>query len=183
MKLIVGLGNPGEKYLQTRHNIGFVVIDFILRELDLKMKSQKFDGLFIKTNDYIIAKPLTYMNLSGDFILKISKFYKVKTEDILIIYDDMDQDLGKYLIRKSGNSGGHNGIKDIMNKLNTINVNRIKIGIGRNEKSIDHVLGDFTMDEKLLMNNALRNCIDAAIKFTDPTVNIEYIMNKYNGRK
>lgn len=181
MKLIVGLGNPGKQYLQTRHNIGFVVVDFILQELKLEMNQSKFNGLFVKEKDYIIAKPLTYMNLSGDFVQAIAKFYKIEPKDILIIHDDMDHSIGKFAIRKSGSSGGQNGIKDIIAKLQTFQINRIKIGIGKNVSGVEHVLGKFTLKEKQLMNESLRNIIDAAKDFISH--DIDYLMNKYNRRK
>ena len=100
MKLIVGLGNPGEKYYKTRHNIGFEVIDYLLSKNGAKLNKEKFNGVFYKSDDYILAKPLTFMNLSGDFVQAISHFYKINTKDILIIYDDMDHVPGKAILKQ-----------------------------------------------------------------------------------
>ncbi len=118
------------------------------------------------------------MNLSGNFVQEIARYYKINTEDILVIYDDMDHPIGKFSIRKSGNSGGQNGIKDIMLKMHTPNINRLKIGIGRSTVGTEHVLGKFTLDEKVKMKTTLRSVLDAAKTFLDH--DIEYVMNKYN---
>jgi PTH1 family peptidyl-tRNA hydrolase len=181
MKLIVGLGNPGKQYLQTRHNIGYVVIDFLLQELKLEINQEKFNGIFVKNNNIILAKPITFMNLSGSFVQQIAHYYKIKPEDILIIHDDMDYKIGKFSIKKTGSSGGQNGVKDIIQKLNTQNFNRIKIGIGRNLDGSEHVLGKFTMAEKKSMKDSLRTVLDATTCFMNN--DIDYVMNKYNRRK
>lgn len=148
MKLIVGLGNPGEKYHKTRHNIGFEVIDFLLSKNNAKLNKEKFNGVFYKTDDYILAKPLTFMNLSGDFVQAIAHFYKIKSQDILIIYDDMDHVVGNAILKPKGSAGGQNGMKDIINKIGTQEIYRIKVGIGRGHKnSVKHVLGKFSQNE------------------------------------
>lgn len=182
MKLIVGLGNPGEQYLQTRHNIGYIVIDFLLQELGLEINEQKFEGIFVKNKKVIIAKPITFMNLSGEFIQQIVNFYKIKIQDILVIHDDIDIAINKFVIRKSGSSNGQNGMKNIIECLGTQNINRIKIGIGRGKNNCaSHVLGKFALEEKKSMHDALKNTINACKDFINHDIN--YLMNKYNGRK
>ena len=179
MKLIIGLGNPGSIYLKTRHNIGFVIVDFIINKLDLELDTIKFNGHFVKNKNFIIAKPMTYMNLSGEFISQIIKFYKIEIEDILVIHDDMDIPLGKFVIRKQGTSGGQNGMKNIIYHLGTTEINRIRIGIGRKQNtSSSYVLGKFSLDEKQEMHDAIKSSIDASIDFLSH--NINYVMNKYN---
>lgn len=154
MKLIVGLGNPGKEYENTRHNIGFEIIDLIASKKGVELKNEKFKGVFYKGEEFILAKPLTYMNLSGDFVQAISAFFKIDTKDILVIFDDMDLPLGELRYRATGSSGGQNGIKDIINKLGTEDIRRIKIGIGRPiHASVDHVLGKFTSEERVKVDS------------------------------
>ena len=166
MKLIVGLGNVGNKYLNTRHNIGFRAIDFVAKELNIKLNKQKFNGIFYKTRNFILAKPHTFMNLSGDFVYDISHFYKIKISDILIIHDDMDLSLGKIRHRPTGSSGGHNGMDDVMVKLDTNKINRLKIGIGRPEfEIVDYVLSNFTKNELEIINKQAPNIVNFVINF------------------
>ena len=153
MKLIVGLGNPGSEYNNTRHNIGFMVIDKITQVFDITMDKNKFDGIY-GTKDFndekiIFLKPQKYMNLSGEVIRKYVDYFKINTEDILIISDDLDLPLGKMKIKFKGSSGGHNGLKNIEQHLNTSEYKRIKIGIS-NDKMIDtknYVLGHFSKED------------------------------------
>ena len=140
MKLIVGLGNPGKEYENTRHNIGFNVIDLYLKKNNLNLDKEKFNGKYLKTNinneEVIFLEPQTYMNLSGDSVLKIMNFYKINIEDILIIQDDLDLDLGKIKLKEKSSSGGHNGIKDIEQKLGSNSFKRLKIGISNSNQII-----------------------------------------------
>uniref|UniRef100_A0A2C9L277 Peptidyl-tRNA hydrolase n=1 Tax=Biomphalaria glabrata TaxID=6526 RepID=A0A2C9L277_BIOGL len=155
MKLIVGLGNPGAQYENNRHNIGFKVIDAFASKHNLSLNKEKFNGIFYKGDDFIIAKPLTFMNLSGDFVQAISSFFKINIQDILVIYDDMDHEVGKAVMKPKGSSGGQNGIKDIIAKLGTDSVQRMKVGIGRptNGKiAADHVLANFSKEEVEKLN-------------------------------
>ena len=143
MKLVVGLGNPGKDYENTRHNIGFMVLDYIKK--DAKWK-EKFDGLYIKEEDVIYLKPLTYMNVSGFAVEKAANFFKIDPEDILIIQDDLDLPFNTYKLKKNSSSGGHNGIKSIIACLGTDSVLRLKIGIAH-DRSIDtkdYVLSKFS---------------------------------------
>lgn len=134
MKLVVGLGNPGKEYKNTRHNIGFIVIDNYLNKVDWKSKMESYIYLTeINGEQVIFMKPLTYMNLSGLAVKKVVNFYKIAPENILIIQDDLDMDLGTYKIKRNSSSGGHNGIKSIIAELNTDKFARLKIGIGKNK--------------------------------------------------
>ena len=135
MKLIVGLGNKGKEYDNTRHNIGFMALDRILEEYNLVLNKEKFNGLYIDTvingEKIIFLKPLKYMNLSGEVIKKYIDFFKIEISDILIISDDMDLDIGRYKLRYKGSSGGHNGLKNIEQNIGTNVYKRLKIGISK----------------------------------------------------
>lgn len=153
MKLIVGLGNPGKEYEMTRHNIGFNFIDFYLQGVSYK---EKFESLIYEKNingeRVIFLKPLTYMNESGRAVKKVKDYFKINLEDILLIYDDMDFDVGTFKLRKNGSAAGHNGVKSVIQYLGTEEFKRIRIGISREkENKVDYVLGKFdkTDEEKL----------------------------------
>lgn len=150
MKLIVGLGNPGREYKNTRHNIGFMTLDNYLGKIEWKSKMEcYFYSTEINNEQVIFIKPLTYMNLSGLAVKKIVNFYKINIEDILIIQDDLDINIGSYKIKKNSSSGGHNGIKSIISELGTEEFSRLKIGIGKSTQiPIDkYVLTKFSSDE------------------------------------
>lgn len=155
MKLIVGLGNPGKEYINTRHNVGFMVLDYFLGN-NLKWK-EKFNGLYyeslISGEKVIFLKPLTFMNLSGEAVVKYKNYFNLDIEDILVIHDDMDIDLGKYKLKRNSSSGGHNGIKSIINSLNSNAFLRLKIGITHNKNIdiVDYVLGKFNEKEMDLL--------------------------------
>lgn len=159
MKLIVGLGNPGKEYENTRHNTGFIFIDNFAKKEGISIDKEKFNGLFkeatINNQKVILLKPLSYMNLSGEVVKKYVDYFKIDINDILIINDDLDMDIGKIRLRPQGSSGGHNGLKNIALNLNTENFKRLKIGIS-NDKTIDtkdYVLGKFTKEEKETLDN------------------------------
>ncbi|MDR0739856.1 MAG: aminoacyl-tRNA hydrolase [Mycoplasmataceae bacterium] len=185
--LIVGLGNYPEQYHKSRHNVGFMVIDKLCKALSIELTNEKFNGKFIKVqveqNQFIIAKPYTYMNLSGDFVSQIAQYYQIEPHNILIISDDADNNVGTIRIRNNGSSGGQNGIKDIINKLNTTDFPRIKIGIGRpTNKKInlaDYVLGTFTNTEKPIINRTIDKATEALIDFMNG-MSISELMNRYN---
>lgn len=183
--LIVGLGNPGSKYEKTRHNIGFEIIDEYNNVNNITLNENKFNGLFSKfsheNNTYIIAKPMTYMNLSGEFISAIVKFYKINLENILIIYDDKDMELGKTKLRPKGSSGGHNGIKSIISCLGTENFKRLKIGIGSPQNKndvIDFVIGKFRKEEWDSLEEAIKKSLNIINDFSK--LDFMTLMNKYN---
>ncbi len=182
MKLIVGLGNPGKEYNLTRHNIGFIILDNYLPDVLWK---KKFLGLYheciINDEKVIFLKPQTFMNLSGDSVLECVNYFKIKREDILVIHDDLDLEFGKIRLKKSSSSGGHNGIKSIINSLNTDLFSRFKFGISKNKNNLtkDYVLGDFSKQEQQFIfdNKELYN--DIINSFI--TNGIEKTMNDYNG--
>lgn len=183
MKLIVGLGNPGRKYEKTRHNLGFKVIDFIAERNKIDVDRESFRGLFgrgkIKGEDVILFKPQTYMNLSGQAVLEIVNYFKIETEDIFIIFDDMTLPVGKIRLRLSGSAGGHNGMADIIRLLHTNEIKRIRIGIGEPEfNSVDYVLSKPSKEEQKLLNEA----IEAAGKAIEATFeqDFNYAMTKFN---
>lgn len=187
MKLVVGLGNPGTQFKDTRHNYGFHIIDLFLEQKGISLEKNNFDSLYEILNfdekKVIYAKPQTYMNLSGDSILKISNYYKISPKDILVIYDDKDLELGDYKIKVNGSSGGHNGIKDIINKLKTEEFVRLKVGIGNSKliETKDYVLGKFTKEQK----NFLKEKEEIYLSIVNDFNNLSPIelMNKYNSKK
>ena len=156
MKLIIGLGNIGKEYENTRHNVGFMVLDSFTSNYKEEKKFQSYiTEEVIGKEKVIFAKPTTYMNLSGIAVKKIMDFYKIKVEDILIIQDDMDLKIGTYKLKKNSSAGGHNGIKSIISSLQTDSFFRLKVGIGHETNDvIDYVLGSFskTEMEKLTKN-------------------------------
>ncbi|MBN0970450.1 aminoacyl-tRNA hydrolase [Mycoplasma phocoeninasale] len=180
MKLIVGLGNPGKEYEKTRHNVGFMTIDKIAEKLQIQLTEKKFNGIFFKDKDVIIAKPLTYMNRSGEFVRLIIEYYDIALSDVLIVYDDMDLPLGQAAIKQNGSSGGHNGMKDIIEKLNTQEIKRIKIGIGRSNSVIDYVLGKFSFEDFNIISKLIDKAAEAIISFISN--DIRFVMNKFTGK-
>ncbi|MDR5588119.1 MULTISPECIES: aminoacyl-tRNA hydrolase [Clostridium] len=186
MFLIVGLGNPGSKYDNTRHNIGFEVIDNISNEYNIDINRQKFKGVygegFIANNKVILLKPTTYMNLSGDSVREVANFYKISNENIIVIYDDISLDIGRLRIREKGSAGGHNGIKSIIANLSTDVFPRIKVGVGQpNINLVDYVLGKFSKEEK----EVLKESIEAATNSVEEIIkqDVNSAMNKFNGFK
>ena len=159
MKLIVGLGNPGKQYKDTRHNVGFMFVDNVINKLSLKFsldKALKCEILQTNINGekVIFIKPMTYMNLSGDSVYLVANYYKINYEDILVIYDDLDLETGKIRIRPNGSSGGHKGIQSIINNLGTNNIKRVRIGIDKvsSDKTIDYVIGNFSKQDKEIID-------------------------------
>lgn len=189
MKLIAGLGNPGDKYLFTRHNIGFMALDFFreLNDINENFKFEnKFNGHILKTNingeAIILVKPDTFMNLSGEAIRRVIDFYKIKIEDILVIYDDISLNLGTMRFRASGSDGGHNGIKNIIKILGTNKIDRLKLGIGPqlpNQKSENFVLGNFNAEQLSIVKKVCKIANEAIIYYIKN--NINETQNKYNG--
>lgn len=186
MYLIVGLGNPGREYEHTRHNIGFDAIDKISSRYNIDLNRTKFKGMygegFLNGEKVILLKPLTYMNLSGESVGEIASFYKIKNENIIIIYDDVDLEVGRIRIRKKGSSGGHNGIKSILCHLENEEFTRIKLGVGKAERDmVSHVLGKFHVEDREKIEGVL-NCtvdiVDSIIKD-----GADSAMNKYNNFK
>jgi peptidyl-tRNA hydrolase, PTH1 family len=172
-QLIVGLGNPGAKYDQTRHNIGFEAIDALSRAWQIPLsENRKFQGIFgegvaVKGQKVRLLKPTTFMNLSGQSIRAVTDWYKLPPESVLVIYDDMDLPIGKLRLRQSGSAGGHNGMKSTIAHLNSQNFPRLRIGIGSPRQKtgdgevVSHVLGRFSVAERQAMSEVLKLVVDA----------------------
>ena len=174
--LVVGLGNIGKQYEKTKHNVGFMFVEYFANKNNLKFDSNYKNGIytsFIQGNSITyIAKPTTYMNLSGEFVLSFVNYYKIPIENILVIYDDMDISFGQYKIKEKGSSGGQNGIKNIINLLHTENIKRIKIGIGKpvekNSEIIkNYVLSNFNSDQIQKLNQLFLKISDVINEFSN----------------
>lgn len=186
MKLIVGLGNPGREYENTRHNIGYSLLDYIAKYKGLEFKRVKFNAKYLEYNyngeKILLIKPLSYMNLSGSVVKCFIDFYKLDLSDILIIQDDLDMNLGKIKIVFNSSSGGHNGIKDIERHLGSRRYARLKIGIN-NKKNIDtinYVLGKFGAEEQKILNSDYEKLKDIVEDFC--SFSLDRLMNKYNNK-
>lgn len=188
MKLIIGLGNPGATYQNTRHNIGFAVIDNYLTTQITNQPvnwQKKFNAeyceLKIKQEKVFFLKPTTYMNLSGISVIEIVKYFKISLKDILVIHDDLDLPIGKFRLKINSSSGGHNGIKSIIEHLNTENFARLKIGISASttKDTKDYVLGTFTNTENQILTSIYPTLNNILNDFLE--LDINKLMNKYNG--
>ncbi len=184
MKLIIGLGNPGKDYQNTRHNVGFLILDNYLGNVDWK---EKFNALYfekrINSEKVIFVKPLTFMNLSGNAVVKYINYYNVNIDDILVIQDDLDLPFSTYKLKKNSSAGGHNGIKSIINCLGSQDFLRLKIGVSNN-KSIDtkdYVLGRFSKEEKDKLDSLQKTFNEIIESFV--IVGISKTMNIYNTKK
>ena len=184
LKLIVGLGNPGRDYEHTRHNVGFQVAEELARRYRVTLKNYaKWKARAVKIPDIgdgvLVAEPTTFMNLSGWAVREIASFHKLATSDLLIVYDDADLPLGRLRLRANGSAGGHNGLKSIIQELGTIELPRLRIGVGRQAGELkNHVLGRFDSDEKPQIDEAVKRAADAAEVFARE--NIVAAMNQYN---
>ena len=186
MFIIVGLGNPTKEYDGTRHNVGFAVIDAIADKYNISVterKNRAFCGKgIINGQKVLLAKPQTYMNLSGESVRGLLDYYKIDEEsELIVIYDDISLDVGQLRIRKKGSAGGHNGIKNIISHLGTDVFQRIKVGVGEKPKGYDladYVLGHFSKEEGSLMKEGIEKSISAAELMLDGE--IERAMNEFN---
>jgi peptidyl-tRNA hydrolase, PTH1 family len=186
VKLIVGLGNPGSKYQQTRHNVGFMVIDEVLKRHQLQAKyDAKFNAevaVFKNNTDTLIfAKPSTFMNLSGETIYKMIHYYQIDIDDVLVVVDDVNIDTGRLRLRPIGGHGGHNGLRHIIGLLKSEDFKRIRIGIGyQNNMPLDKfVLGKFDTDELPLIEKAVTQSANAVMTYIQGVPFID-VMTKYN---
>ncbi len=184
MYLVVGLGNPGDEYRHTRHNVGFDVINLMAEKYNTSINRIKFKGvcgeIIISGEKVILLKPSTYMNLSGESVREAASFYKIPNENIIIMYDDISLDAGKLRIRSKGSAGGHNGIKSIIENMSSDIFLRIKIGVGQPEKAlIPHVLGRFSKEDRVLVEKTF----EASIKAVQTIIAKGYTeaMNQFNG--
>ena len=186
--LIAGLGNPGEKYRDTRHNIGFMVLDKIAESLELSFRQEGKGPRFasadtrIDGNRVIFIKPLEYMNRSGPAVARVLFFYKIPTDNLLVIHDDMDIELGRMKFVRSGGAGGHNGIRSIIQALGTKAFPRLKIGIDRPPPEIPgerYVLGRFDRESRAIVEKVVEKASEAVIVFVRH--GIQEAMNRFNG--
>lgn len=188
MYIIVGLGNPGDKYKNTRHNVGFCSIDRIADDYNIGLTENKHKAIFgkgtIAGQKVILVKPQTFMNLSGESIREIVDYYKVdETSELIVIYDDISLDVGQLRIRKKGSAGGHNGIKNIILNLAGDVFPRIKVGVGNKPKEydlVDYVLGHFSNEDQKVMDETYKKVSKAVECMV--TQDIDTAMNQYNGK-
>ena len=181
MKFIVGLGNPGKKYSKTRHNIGFNIIDNFADKESLKWKEYKDCAFISSSEDYLLIKPVLFMNLSGPAIMPLFNKYNPDCEDIFVVHDDMDIELGRIKLKKGGSSGGHNGIQSVIDSIGTNEFLRMRIGVGRPPKSTDpveYVLSNFSSEEFEKLDPVSSRAIDAISTFIE--FGIQKTMNMYN---
>jgi PTH1 family peptidyl-tRNA hydrolase len=183
LKAIVGLGNPGNEYRRTRHNVGFEVVDELAKRwrVDLKSSARRHARLaMVKDRDVLLAQPQTFMNLSGASVAGIMAFYKLPLADVLVVVDEIQLPLGKLRLRPSGSAGGHNGLKSVIGLIGT-EFPRLRIGVGRGNEQwdlSDHVLGKFAADERPVVERAVKRAADAVETFI--TDGVFAAMNQYN---
>jgi len=186
MKLIVGLGNPGKEYVNTRHNIGFNLLDVIASDKGLNFDSEKFNAKYTEVNIFgervILIKPLSYMNLSGIVVRKYMDYFKISKDDILVIQDDLDMVLGKIKFVYNSSSGGHNGIKNIEEQISTREYVRLKIGISNNKDidTKDYVLSKFSKADLEILDNTYSKLINLVEDFVN--LDKSELMSKYNNK-
>lgn len=184
MYIIVGLGNPGKKYENTRHNMGFLTVDLLAENHDIKINKIKFKALVgegkIAGQKVVLVKPQTYMNLSGESVRQVVDFYKIDSQNLIVIYDDIDIPTGSIRVRRKGSSGTHNGMRNILYQIQTEDFPRIRVGIGSGKKEnlINYVTGGFTKEEKTLLEDAVTSAAAAAACIVEK--GIEKAMNEYN---
>ena len=186
MKIIAGLGNPGQKYDKTKHNTGFMTMDHYLNEKGLSLDKDKFEGHWTKQKingeDVILLEPQTFMNESGKAVGPLMTYFNIYPEELVIVYDDLDLTLGKIRLRQKGSAGGHNGVRSVISHLNSQVFNRIKVGIARpkqNQTVIHHVLTNFDKDEQPVINQAMDKTVEA-LEYFIQTNDFMKTMNQFN---
>ncbi len=185
MKLVVGLGNPGPRYQGTRHNVGFDAVDLLAKRHGLEWAAAPRGAEALIANwrmgGTVVAKPLTFMNLSGAAVVPLLQFYKIEIADMLVIVDEVQLETGRIRVRPSGSAGGHNGLKSIIGSLGTDAFPRLRIGVGRGDARrdlADHVLAKFDADERSIIEDAIVRAADACEAFI--AEGIEVAMNRFN---
>ena len=186
--LIVGLGNPGQKYEHTRHNMGFLTVDLLAEKTGVKLNKVKFKAAYNIMNfagcKCLVMKPQTYMNLSGEAVREAAQFYKIPADHVLVIYDDVSLPVGKLRVRPSGSAGGHNGIKNIIAHLGTDVFPRVKIGAGApaggGAEMVDWVIGEPSPSDKKLLLEAANRAVDAAERIVLDGGDCQKAMNQFN---
>lgn len=185
MKCIVGLGNPGKKYEQTRHNVGFHVIDELLERHGWTLSKEKFNGFYtmenVAGNKVILVQPYTFMNRSGECVKPLLDYFRIPMEDMLVVYDDLDLPTGKIRLRQKGGHGGHNGIRSMIDQLGENTFKRIRVGIGRPEGSmavVDYVLNRFSKEQEDDVEDSVKQAADACEAWL--TKDFSDVMNSFN---
>lgn len=183
MKIIAGLGNPGRQYSETRHNVGFKVLEELARRYPIEKEQYKFTAIIghtrIGTDRILLVKPLTYMNLSGRAVAPLVRFYKLPWQNLLVIYDDMDLEPGQIRIKPFGGSGGHRGMNSVMDSLGSKEFPRIRVGIGRpRDETVEWVLGTCTGAERQVFEMVIQKAADAVECWVQQ--GIDKAMNQYN---
>ena len=185
MYIIIGLGNPEKDYGNTRHNMGFQVINKLAKEYEIEVTKSKFKGFYgtgvIEGEKVILLKPQTYMNLSGESVKEILQFYKIDVEQIILIYDDIDIEPGAIKVRKTGGPGTHNGMKSVVHELNTQNFKRVRVGIGMPEDKgdlIEYVIGAIPEEDKELLEKGTELAKEAVVEIIKSGIDIA--MNQFN---
>ena len=186
--LVVGLGNPGDAYVKTRHNAGFIVLDKLAESFSIPVEKKKCNALFgrglIEGSEVILAKPMAFMNLSGIPVQKILNYFKIPFEDMLVMHDDIDLAFGRLQIKENGGHGGHKGLKSIIETVGSGNFIRLRIGIGRSEDNIDvvnYVLGQFNTNEKKILDRITEKAHDAVV--TTICKGTKEAMNIFNDKR
>ena len=186
MYIIVGLGNPGKQYENTRHNMGFLAVDLLAEKYNIEVNKIKFKALVgegrIAGQKVLLVKPQTYMNLSGEAVRQAMDFYKIDPEELIVIYDDIDIPTGTFRIRKKGSPGTHNGMRNIFQHIQTNDFPRIRVGIGSGKKAnlAGYVTGGISKSEQEILADVLKNSADAAACIIEK--GIDKAMNEYNVR-
>ena len=185
--LVVGLGNPGEKYAKTRHNMGFLTLDLLAEREKIRIDRLKFKAVTAQATfggaRCLLMKPQTFMNLSGEAVREAAQFYKIPPEKVLVIYDDVSIPVGKIRVRPSGSAGGHNGIKNIIAHLGTDQFPRVKVGVGapgQEGDMIDWVIGNPSQAERKILQDSFERAIGAAECIVREGGNCQKAMNLYN---
>ena len=187
LRLVVGLGNPGKAYEDTRHNAGFLVADKIAQDFNISLNKTKFDTVFgrgfIEDADVLLVKPMAFMNRSGPPLQKMAHYFRIPGEDMLIIHDDIDLAFGRLKIKEKGGHGGHNGIRSLMDAFGGGDFMRLRIGVGRSEAGSDvtgHVLGKFNTDQSQLLSRIITSARDAVVTVLGHGAKVG--MNLFNGK-
>ena len=188
MYIIVGLGNPGKQYAKTRHNVGFDTIDRLADRYNISVDTKKHKALcgkgMIEGQKVVLAKPQTFMNLSGESVRELTDFYKIDPEEeLIVIYDDISLEPGQLRVRPKGSAGGHKGIKNIIAQIGTQVFKRVKVGVGEKPKGYDladYVLGHFSKEERAVMEDAFERAAEAAVCMMNDSM--EHAMNQFNKR-
>ena len=188
VRLVVGLGNPGNTYKRTRHNVGFMVLDQIAEDFSIALVKQKFDTVFGRGSvdgvEVVLAKPMAFMNRSGPQVQKIARYYRILSEDMLVVHDDIDLAFGRIKIKEKGGDGGHKGVRSIIDAFGGGNFVRLRIGVGRPEAAIsaaDHVLGKFSLKEKKVLHRIITEARDAVV--TILCKGAKEGMNRFNDKR